>query len=205
MKKILKILIPILIIGSLIYYFQNKSKTSSKNELLKNEKVNTDYRNKKSTNTNSYQQGSVLDTIEKKKNIKKKKLIKKEIKNKEFKRIKSKDTVLHHDDYIEIFQTFKGNGNEIISKEYYLDLKNYPFLSLSAYILPKKSNITLFYRYFNEKKWSDWKLLPEDKEIYNNKRTVFGLINIQDDIEIIQFKSNTQIEKVVFNIFTPKN
>jgi hypothetical protein len=70
--------------------------------------------------------------------------------------------------------------------------------------MPKKSGVTLYYKYYNGKKWSDWKLLPEDKEIYNKKRTVFGLINIQDDIEIIQFKSNQPIEKVVFNIFTPK-
>lgn len=116
----------------------------------------------------------------------------------------NKKSIFIHNDYIEIHQEFKTSNKEFISPIYKLNLKNETFFSLSAYTEFIRPNIKLLYRYYDNN-WTEWKVLPRDYEITNPKRVVFGLININENIEKIQFKSNQQIEKVVFNIFTPKN
>ncbi|MFK5891421.1 MAG: hypothetical protein QM486_11900 [Flavobacteriaceae bacterium] len=175
MKKLLKILIPIFIISFLIYYYYQR-----------NSKINE---NKKKIDK--------TDLVEKKTT--------KEQKNDSYDSIKPKETIVLKEDYILIEQEFKGNEKEITSEIFDVNLNNRSFFSLSAYTTIKKSTITLYFRYYHNNNWTEWKILPIDKEINNPKRLVFGLINIFDDIEKIQFKSNQPIEQVVFNIFIPKN
>lgn len=111
-------------------------------------------------------------------------------------------------DYIEIHQNFtKLSNNEAISKSYSLNLFDQSFVALSAYTLDINSDgLKLYYRIFNDQKWGNWKNINEDLETNSKNRKVYGLENIFENIEKIQFKSNLLTnEKVVFNLFVPKN
>jgi hypothetical protein len=101
-----------------------------------------------------------------------------------------------------VHQSFNQQSNEIIGEVHEVNIKKKSLISLSAYTKEIKSGIGLWYRFHNGKQWSKWIKLSEDKHIHNPNRKVFEMSHIYDDIKKIQFKSDTQLNEVVFNIFS---
>ena len=111
------------------------------------------------------------------------------------------------DKKIDIHQNFiyPNEKGEYLSRIYSLDIENPGFISLSAYTLDMRNDLRLYYRYNNGENWSSWLEIPKDKEMVNHRRNVFGLVNIQDSVKEIQFKSNVPPRKeVVFHFFIPQ-
>lgn len=105
---------------------------------------------------------------------------------------------------IEVYQKFevKNEQSEWLGMTHALELKEVSFVRMSAYSLDLASNCRVQFRIFDKGQWGDWTVLPESKEQVNPKRRVFDGLNIFQDIDKIQFKSNGATQSpVVFRLF----
>lgn len=90
--------------------------------------------------------------------------------------------------------------SEIFKTEF---LQNYDFAGISAFFLTEKySEVNLFYRLFEDQKWSEWIRIPQDNDGYTPGRIVFSGDFIYSRFEEIQFASDINIQgEITFRIF----
>lgn len=120
----------------------------------------------------------------------------------------NKAKIERQENVVEVHQEFQiQNGkNEWQSSIHSLEINDISFVRMSAFSLDKGSDYRLHFRIYEEEKWGEWTVLPESREQANPNRKVFDGLNLFQDIDKIQFKSNQATQSpVVFRLFIAKN
>ncbi|NRB53326.1 MAG: hypothetical protein HRU41_37060 [Saprospiraceae bacterium] len=117
-------------------------------------------------------------------------------------------SIEHQENVIEIYQAFqaKSKENEWLSVIHPLEVNDVSFIRMSAFTLDLESKGEVQFRIYDKGQWSSWTELPESREQVNPNRRVFSGLNIFQDVEKIQFKSNGATQSpVVFRLFVALN